>query len=144
MTIPLKVNETIVFGVGERSAPALLQGWGNPEDGQVWTEGSNAVLRFSLFSVPMGSVLDFRASPHLSDTVRAQRVGIYGNGLYAGSRLLDENGEFTIAMPPFICMSVIVSGTLDLAFDIPGCRPGSGADKRMLGFALHSLTLRSN
>ena len=143
MTMNLNANKAIAFGTGEGSDAALLQGWGPPESGLVWTEGSHAVLRFAMSRVPLGSVLVLRASPHLSDGLGAQRVGVYGNGLYAGSRLLKKDGEFTIPIPSFIGMSVLASGMLDLAFDIPDCRKGSGADNRMLGFALHSVSLRA-
>ena len=86
----------------------------------------------------------FARHPHLSTDLVAQRLSIFGNGLYMGSYFLDGNGMIVVPVPTFVCLSVVVSGLLDLAFDIPDCRQGSGGDRRLLGLALHSLELRTD
>ncbi len=143
MSLQLINNQSVLFGLNEDSGAALLQGWSDPEVGQVWTSGLSAVLRFALPRLSHGSVVVLQASPHLTDDLSAQRVVVYGNGLYVGSWHLRSDGQIAIPLPSFVGMSVLVSGLLDLAFELPDCCSGSGEDRRLLAFALHGLLLRA-
>lgn len=112
--------------------------------GQVWSDGPHALLRFSADAIPYDSRLVIHASPQLVDGLEEQRIAAFANGLYVRTLLLTRDGTMTLTLPSFVTVSVMMVGSLDLAFSIPDCRPPGGtSDRRKLGFALHTLELRT-
>lgn len=137
-------NKVVEFGSGRNSADALVEGWSGLEAGQVWSDGPHALLRFSADAIPYDSRLVIHASPQLVDGLEEQRIAVFANGLYVRTLLLTRDGTMTLTLPSFVTVSVMMVGSLDLAFSIPDCRPPGGtSDRRKLGFALHTLELRT-
>ena len=144
MSITLYPAQRVSFGSDQDTSEALVEGWSTPEQGQVWSDGPSATLRFKIDQVPPGSSLLISASPHLVGDIEEQRVVVYGNGLYITSVFLGRVGDFLVRLPPYIAVSVMMSGALDLSFAMPECRrPVGTSDVRKLGIALHAVELRN-
>lgn len=145
---PYSYGEEIRFGMTGNSDSYLGPGWSAAlQLGEIcWSEGNRAVLRIPTVP-PAGDVeLVARLIPYVQPgAVDRQRIAVSVNGQpvtnWVGTR--QEIQQFSATIP-----ARMIAGThTELSFDLPDAVSprdiARGADPRVLGIALHRLTLRA-
>ena len=129
----------IEFGAGEPGDEFLGSGWGTPEQGFVWSEGT-----FSTIEIPVEqpvSQASFSIWGYVPVGSAPQRVLLFGNGLLLAAT---EVGDRTILSAD---LRMIPSGNKKLLFHLylPQAKSPQEAegvpDARVLGIALANLSL---
>lgn len=119
------------------------EGWSPPEEGFVWSDAAESLVRLPLIRGEGAYQLHVVASPFTHGTrLPAQRVTVLLNGQTAGTARVRDICVLSIPIPPEMSRS---GEAIALTLCFPdAARPSelSGAgDSRTLGFALHRIAL---
>ena len=142
----LKFNEPIQFGSSGNLRDYADGGWSLGEDSADfnWTEDIEARLQFNAMATSGGVNLHIAGFPFLADgRVAFQRVWVHLNGMYCG--MFNVADRFEKVLP--IRGAWLEQRSNVLAISLPNAvspaQLGMGADRRLLGIGVQTVSLRS-
>ena len=139
-----------LFGEGDLGRHGLLSGWAAPEEGHVWNDGPEAVLRLRTSRPRAPCTLSFEGEPFLGKGCTRQDVVLYLNGFRVGFWRLAEPRTYRLAatIEPEHLFERDGAAVARCVWHLPdSVRPatlGRGTDTRELGFCFRTLTLAEN
>ncbi len=138
-------GERLDFGLNGNGRKHLGIGWHVSETAFTWTDALHAFLHFSPPVSKGDMILEFTAGGYTNSKIKHQDVTVTINGIQCGRVPISEKYTFSILVPRSACEA---NPQLQVRFSCPNSASPShfkkGADRRMLGIALHSLVIREN
>jgi hypothetical protein len=135
----------VVFGRHGNAGPCLLDGWSFPEDGFIWSVGSESRLQIPLPPIPAGTapILELDLNPFVAPgRTQGQRLAVSVNGIRIGAASIEGEGPVGYRIPP---AALGAGGIMLVELHHPdAARPvdlGVNGDARRLGFMLRSATV---
>ncbi len=141
---------TRLFGDGDLGRHGLLSGWAAPEEGHVWNDGPEAVLRLRTGRPRAPCTLTFEGEPFLGQGCARQDLVLYLNGFRIGFWRLTEPRTYRLAatIEPEQLFERDGAAVARCIWHLPhSVRPavlGQGTDTRELGFCFRTLTITEN
>lgn len=127
------------FGHGQRDNSCLVEGWGVPENGFVWSEGKFAAVTLPNVSGP--AEVSISLWGYAEGRLKAQEVLFFANGLFVGGYSISDSKVVTFPVAPGN------GDVLKLNFYIPTAiapaELGTSPDGRCLGVALAVIAVKS-
>ncbi|MDO7899748.1 DUF6311 domain-containing protein [Pseudomonas citrulli] len=142
LDVQVRLGERQLFN---RANAMLTKGWGRVEEWGTWSEGNEAevVLRVP----PQARSIAVEAAAFVQPRHTSQRVDVSINGVAALSTRLTRFQDNTLELPltPAIHQAIGAEGQVRLHFHMPDAISpkalGLGADERVMGLGLKSLTV---
>jgi hypothetical protein len=140
--LPYRFGDTLKFSEGGNYSRYIETGWGDPEAGYIWSNGSGSRLRIPLASSDSDLILRVNCTPFLiPPKLTHQRVRVIAGGTECCNWTIPGKGGYECLIPA----SAIKDSVLELTFEFPDAvspkEHNLNVDTRKLGVAFHSATI---
>jgi hypothetical protein len=130
------------FSAGGNAGPYCGTGWGQPEDGMIWTDGPNARLHM-LVKPPASDVsLVLSCFPFLGDgKVPYQELTVFVNFLRVGFAVVAQPSEIEVLIPKWVFKEPQTQIDLYIPKATSPQALGIAGDVRQLGLAINRMMM---